>query len=58
MNPKPIRTKDDYRAALVQASAWFDNEPEPGSAEANAFAILLTLIEAYENQHFPIGRAI
>lgn len=58
MNPKPIRNEDDYRAALVQASAWFDNEPEPGSTDGNAFAILLTLIEAYESQHFPIGRPI
>lgn len=54
MNIKPIRSEDDYRAALAQASAWFDNEPEPGTAEGDAFEVLLTLIEAYEAKHFPV----
>lgn len=54
MNIKPIRSAHDYRAALAQASAWFDNEPEPGSAEGDAFEVLLTLIEAYEAKHFPV----
>ena len=54
MNIKPIRTEDDYRAALAQASVWFDNEPEPGSADGDAFEVLLTLIEAYEAKHFPV----
>lgn len=54
MNITPIRTEADYRAALAQASLWFDNEPEPGSLDGDAFEVLLTLIEAYEAKHFPV----
>lgn len=54
MNITPIRTEADYRAALAQASRWFDNEPESGSPDGDAFEVLLTLIEAYEAKHFPV----
>lgn len=54
MNIRPIRTRDDYQAALAQASAYFDQQPEPGSADGDCFEVLLALIEAYESRHFPI----
>ena len=54
MDIQPIRTEDDYRAALREVSAFFDHEPEPGSPEGDHFEILLILVEAYETQHFPI----
>ena len=54
MNIHPIRTKADYRRALREVSAYFDNEPEPGSADGDRFEILTTLVEAYEAKHFPI----
>jgi len=54
MNIRPIRTEDDYQTALREVSALFDQEPEPGSPEGDRFEVLLTLIEAYETQHFPI----
>lgn len=54
MNIRPIRTEDDYRAAMRQISAFFDNEPEPTSEDGECFEILLTLVEAYEVKHFPI----
>ena len=55
MNIHPIRTKADYKRALREVSAYFDDEPEPGSAEGDRFEILLTLVEAYEAKHFPIA---
>ena len=55
MNIHPIRTKADYKRALREVSAYFDNEPEPGSADGDRFEILLTLVEAYEAKHFPIA---
>lgn len=55
MNIRPIRTEDDYRAAMRQISAYFDNEPEPASEDGERFEILLTLAEAYEAKHFPIN---
>ena len=54
MNIHPIRTKADYKRALREVSAYFDNEPEPGSADGDRFEILTTLVEAYEAKHFPI----
>ena len=54
MNIHPIRTKTDYKRALREVSAYFDDEPEPGSAEGDRFEILLTLVEAYEAKQLPI----
>ncbi len=54
MNIHPVRTQSDYRAALRELSAYFDHEPEPGTAEGDRFEILATLVEAYEAKHFPI----
>ena len=54
MNIHPISTKADYKRSLREVSAYFDNEPEPGSAEGDRFEILTTLVEAYEAKHFPI----
>lgn len=54
MNIHPIRTKADYKRALREVSAYFDNEPEPGSEDGDRFEILTTLVEAYEAKHFPI----
>jgi HTH-type transcriptional regulator/antitoxin HigA len=54
MNIRPIRTDEDYRAALKQVSMLFDNEPEPNTPEGDFFEVMLTLIEAYEARHFPV----
>ena len=54
MKIHPIRTKSDYKRALREVSAYFDNEPEPGSEDGDRFEILATLVEAYESKHFPI----
>ena len=54
MNIRPIRTDYDYRAALKEISPLFENEPEPGTPEGDAFEVMITLIEAYESKHFPV----
>lgn len=54
MNIRPIHTEEDYRAALKEVSALFDNEPEPGTPEGDYFDIMITLISAYEAQQFPV----
>lgn len=54
MNIRPIRTEADYKAALRDVSAYFDNEPELGSEDSDRFDILLTLIEHYEAHQFPV----
>lgn len=54
MNIRPIHSEEDYRAALKDVSALFENEPEPGTAEGDYFDIMITLIEAYETKQFPL----
>ena len=51
---RPIRTDEDYDWALAEVEQYFDNEPEPGTPESDRFEILTTLIEAYEEKHWPI----
>ncbi len=52
----PIRTEEDYRAALKRAEAFFDapEEADPDSAEGALFEALITLIEAYEHKLIPL----
>lgn len=53
---RPIRTEDDYRAALRDVEQIFDlpEEPDPDSELGARFEAMITLIEAYERKHHPI----
>jgi HTH-type transcriptional regulator/antitoxin HigA len=53
MNIGPIRTDDDLRAALRRLEVVF--QADEGTPEADEMEVLVTLIEAYENKHYPIG---
>ena len=53
-NIRPIKTEEDYDWALGEIGRYFDNQPEPGSAEGDRFDVLATLIQAYEDEHYPI----
>jgi HTH-type transcriptional regulator/antitoxin HigA len=55
MNIKPIRTDDDLRAAFQRLELVF--QAQAGTPEEDEMEILVTLIEAYEHKHFPIGPA-
>jgi HTH-type transcriptional regulator/antitoxin HigA len=54
MEIRPIHTDADYKAALREVSAYFNNEPEPGTPDGDRFEVLVTLVEAYEAKHYPI----
>ena len=54
MEIRPIRTEEDYKQSLREVSAYFDNEPQPGSPDGDRFEILLTLVAAYESKHYPV----
>ncbi|NXZ90016.1 transcriptional regulator [Serratia fonticola] len=54
MQIKPIRSEDDYKAALKAVSPLFDNEPEMNTPEGDYFEIMCLLIEEYEKKHYPI----
>ncbi len=57
MNIRPIRDDASLAWAVKEIERYFDDEPEPGSAEGDRFDVLATLIEAYEARHHPIPPA-
>ena len=52
MHIRPIKTEQDYEAALAEIEALW-GAPED-SAEGDRLDVLLTLVEAYEARHHPI----
>jgi len=53
MNIKPIRTEKDYEETLAQIDAIFD--AQPGTPDGDLLELLTLLVEAYEEQHYPIA---
>lgn len=52
MTIRPIRTKADHRRALKEVERLWN--AEPGTPDGDRVDVLVTLIEAYEAEHFPI----
>ena len=52
MNIKPIRNDDDLQKSFRRLEKVF--QAKIGTQEADEKEILVTLIEAYENKHYPI----
>ena len=57
MKLKPIRSEIDYDMALKAIARYFNKPPKKGTAEADRFDVLATLIEAYERVRWPIPAA-
>jgi len=49
---KPIRNEADYERALKDIDALF--HARPGTAEGDELDVLVTLVDAYEAEHYPI----
>ena len=49
---KPIKTEEDYRATLREIESLMTAAPD--SAEEERLDVLVTLVDAYERQHFPM----
>jgi HTH-type transcriptional regulator/antitoxin HigA len=54
MDIHPIRSPEDYEAALQTVARLMEADPDPGTPQGDALDILATLVEAYEDAHFPI----
>ena len=52
MEIKPIRTKQDYQAALKEIERLMD--AKRNSPEGDRLDVLVTLVEAYEAKHYPL----
>jgi len=55
MTIKPIRTDEDLRAVFHRLESIF--QADEGTPDADERDVLVTLIEAYENQHYALGPA-
>jgi len=52
MNIKPIRSAADYRAMLVEIEGLIAAAPD--TEEGERLDVLVTLVEAWERDHFPM----
>ncbi len=52
MNIRPIKNKTDYEWALAEIERLFD--ASLGTPAGDRLDVLATLVEAYEDDHFPI----
>ncbi len=55
MNIKPIKSDEDLRMAFKRLEIVF--QAQEGTPEADEMEVLVTLIEAYEQKHYPIRAA-
>jgi HTH-type transcriptional regulator/antitoxin HigA len=55
MDIKPIRTEEDYEAALKVVESLMS--AEFGTPEGDRLDVLATLVEAYEAKHYPMEAA-
>ena len=53
MTIKPIKTEEDYTAAVAEIESLF--EIEKSDEDYDRLDVLATLVEAYEAKHYPIG---
>ena len=49
---KPIRNEANYEAALKEVGRLWG--AEPGTSEGDRFEVLFTLVEAFEENQYPI----
>lgn len=49
---RPIKTEDDYDAALAEIDRMMGSPPD--SRDGDNLEVLVTLVEAYEAAHWPI----
>lgn len=53
LETRPIKTEADYRAALSEIGRLFN--AEVNTPECDRLEVLTTLVEAYEQRHYPIA---
>ena len=53
--PHVLRSDEDYDAAVAEIDALLDRDIVPGSEEEDRLEFLTLLVEAYDEEHFPMG---
>jgi HTH-type transcriptional regulator / antitoxin HigA len=54
MDVRPLHNERDYDWAIREVTRYFENQPDPGTADGDRFEVLSTLIKQYEDMHFEI----
>lgn len=57
MDVRALHNDDDYQWALAEVARYFENEPAPGTEDADRFDVLSALLKDYEDRHFSIPDA-
>ena len=55
MEIKPIKTEVDYNSALKEVERLMEIGVEPDTPAGDRLEVLVTLVEAYEAKHYPMG---
>ncbi len=53
-NYAAIRTQGDYQTTLREISALMELDPDVNSPEGDRLDVLVTLVQAFEQRHFPM----
>jgi len=53
--PHVLRSDEEYEAAVAEIDALLDRDIVPGSEEKDRLEFLTLLVEAYDDEHFPMG---
>lgn len=53
--PHPLRDEQEYDAAVEEIDSLLDLDPAPGTEEHERLEFLSLLVEAYDEEHFPMG---
>jgi len=53
--PHVLRSDEEYDAAVAEIDALLDRDIVPGSEEEDRLEFLTLLVEAYDEEHFPMG---
>jgi HTH-type transcriptional regulator/antitoxin HigA len=54
MEIHPVRSRADYDAAVAEIQRLWGAGADPGTDDGDKLDILATLVEKYENEHWPI----
>ncbi len=56
LEPKIIKTEDEYRACLAEINRLATDDPAPGTADGDRLELFAKLVEDYEKARFPFRR--
>jgi len=56
IDPKIIKTEEQYRAYLAEVKRFVAGDPAPGTVDGDRLELLAKLVEDYEKERFPFER--